>query len=901
MTMRELLARCFDWIRRPRLERELAEELRFHRQRAERDAAAEGISADESVWVARQRFGNRTQVVEDSRERWSLPTLDHLQQDVRYALRGLRRSPGFTATAVLTLALGIGANVAMFGVVDELMFKPYPYLHDPASVNRLYQSASYRGQQSWDWCDQYTCYLDMRRFTSSFSELAGVSSTTMAVGDGDDAKERVVATVSASFWSFFDARPVTGRVFTTAEDTPPRGASVAVLGYDYWQSALGGRDVIGQRLHVGDITTTIIGVMPKGFTGVFEPDNPALYIPITLYAATSTGARNAANYYKTYNWGWMSTMARRKPGVTIEQASADVAQAFQKSWRAQQALESGMESPEIARPGGIAGPMKAAAGPDGGLAARTALWVWGVAAIVLLIACANVANLSLARALRRQREMAVRLALGVSRGRLARQLVTESLLLAALGGVVGVAVAQWGGRAIRTLLSSSGRAAVVPFMDWRVIAAVAVMSLAAGLLAGVAPAIVAARYQGGTALRSGQRTTQQRTRLRAALLVAQAALSVLLLVGAALFVRSLAHVRSLRMGYDAEQVLLVSTRMRGTQLDSTRGRALVDAILHRAQAAPGVADAASVTSVPIWSSSSTGLYVAGIDSVQRLGRFTFNVTTPNFFRTFGTRIVRGRAFGDADAAGAPAVMVVSASMAQALWPGQEAIGQCVHVMHETAPCTTVVGVAEDIVQKEDQLSGGKRLQYYLPAAQATWRGPSETFLVKVTGDPATQAEQLRRWLQPVMPGASYIVVRPLSDMLASVRRSWTLGADLFVAFGLLALVVAGVGLYGMLSYDVTRRFHELGVRVALGAQGRDILRLVVGHGTRLVALGVLLGVGLAYLSARWVEPLLFQESARDPMAYAAVAVLMLLVALVSSAVPARRASGADPNEALRAD
>lgn len=899
--MRELISRCRDWIRRPRLERELAEELRFHQQRAERDAAADGASADESPWVARRRFGNRTQVVEDARDRWSLPTLDHLQQDVRYALRGLRRAPGFTITAVLTLALGIGANVAMFGVVDELMFKPYPYLHDPSSVNRLYLAASYRGQQSWDQCDQYACYLDMRRYTTSFSELAGFSSTKLAIGDGDAARERTVAMVSASFWSFFDARPLSGRVFTTAEDTPPRGADVSVLGYDYWQSAFGGRDVVGQPLHVGVVTTTIIGVMPQGFTGVFEPSTPDVYIPITLYAATASGGRNQASYYKTYNWGWMSTMARRKPGVSVEQASADVAQAFAQSWRAQRALEPGMEPAALARPGGIAGPMKVAAGPDRGLAARTALWVWGVAAIVLLIACANVANLSLARALRRQHEMAVRLALGISRGRLARQLLTESLVLAALGGIVGVVVAQWGGKAIRTLLSSSTGTAVVPFVDWRVIGAVAVVSVATGLLAGLAPAMVASRYEGSTTLRSGQRATQQRTGLRSALLVAQAALSVLLLIGAALFVKSLGHVRNVRMGYDAEQVLLVEAAMRGTQLDTTRGWALSDAILRRAQAAPGVSGAASVTSVPIWSTSSIGLYVPGIDSIERFGRFTFQVTTPDFFRTFGTRILRGRAFGDADVAGAPNVMVVSESMARALWPGRPAIGQCIHVQRETAPCTTVIGVAEDIVQKQEQLTGEKRYQYYLPVAQRRNHAPSLSFLARVNGDPATQAEELRRWLQPLMPGASYVDVLPLSDMLASVRRSWTLGADLFVAFGLLALLVAGVGLYGMISYDVTRRFHELGVRVALGAQRRDILRLVVGHGIRLVALGVLVGAGLAFESARWVEPLLFQESARDPAAYAAVAALMIFVALVASATPARRASTADPNEALRAE
>lgn len=899
--MRELIIRCIDWFRRRRLERELTEELRFHQSRAERDARAEGVSADEATIVARRRLGNRTQVVEAARERWSLPTLDHFQQDVRYALRGLRRAPGFTTTAVVTLALGIGANVAMFGVVDELMFRPFPYLHDPSTVNRLYMKASRRGQPSWEYCHPYTCYLDMRRYTSSFSELAGFASETMAVGTGAASQERPVGAVSASFWSFFDARPVRGRVFTAAEDNTPRGAPVSVLGYQFWQTAFGGRSVVGKPLRVGDIATTIIGVMPDGFSGVFEPTTPDVYIPITLYAGSAGGPQDKIDYYRTYDWGWMRTMARRKPGVSVEQASANVAQAFQRSWLTQRALDPSLDPPDRARPTGIAGPMKLAAGPDRGLDTRTALWLWGVAAIVLLIACGNVANLSLARALRRQRETAVRLALGVSRARLVRQLLTESIVLAALGGAAGVLVAQWGGKAIRAMLMASAHASVMPFVDWRVIAAVAAIALAAGLVAGAVPAILVGRHDGSVALRSGQRATHQRTRVRSALLVTQAALSVLLLVGAALFVRSLDHVRNFRMGYDAEPVLLVTANSRGAPLDTTRGWALADGLLRRMKEVPGVEAAASVTSVPVWSTSSGALYVAGIDSVQRLGRFRSQITTPEYFRTFGTRILRGRGFTTGDVANAPRVAVVSESMASVLWPGRNAIGQCMRVRSDTAPCTTVVGIAEDIVQTPDQLSDPKRYEYYLPVEQFRARGPSHVFMVRVGGDPGTQAEQLRRWLQPMMPGDSYITVQPLREMLASIRRSWTLGARLFVAFGALALVVAGVGLYGVLSYTVTQRFHELGIRVALGAQARDILRLIVGQGGRLALAGVIIGSGLAMAGGRWIEPLLFQQSARDPTVYAAVAALMLVVALAASALPARRAAKADPNEALRAD
>src|SRR5438067_1781011 len=310
--MREFFSRLLDWLRRDRLERELAEELRFHTQQAERDALAGGAPPDEAPWVAKRRFGNAGLVSENARERWSIPTLDHLQQDIRYALRGLRRSPGFTATAVITLALGIGANVAMFGVVDRLMYRPYAYLRDPGRVHRIYLKASYRGVEGWGYGGEYTRYLDMRRFTRSFSDAAGFAVQTFAIGTGDALREQPVGTVSASFWNFFDAKPALGRFFTIAEDSTPRGAEVAVLGYEFWQSEFGGKDVLGQRLQVAHIPTTIIGVAPPGFAGVFDPA-PAVYIPITLYAGSSPGTRDRDNYYTRYNWGWMSTMVRRKP------------------------------------------------------------------------------------------------------------------------------------------------------------------------------------------------------------------------------------------------------------------------------------------------------------------------------------------------------------------------------------------------------------------------------------------------------------------------------------------------------------------------------------------------------------------------------------------------------------
>jgi len=895
--MREFLNRIADWLRRDRLDRELSEELRFHREQLERDAAAAG----KDVWSARRRLGNVTRAREESRDRWSIPSLDDLLQDVRYALRGLRRSPGFATSAIVTLALGIGANAAMFGVVDRLMFRPFAYLRDPDTVHRVYLRATNRGVESWDYGGEYTAYLDIERFTTSFSAYAGFAHSAMAIGTGEASQEHDVGMVSASFFDFLDARPALGRYFVAAEDTTPVGANVAVLSYEFWQSAFGGRDVLGEKLQVGHIPTTIIGVAPRGFTGVFLNSPPAVYIPITLYAGSNPSRENAATYYTRYNWGWMSTMVRRKPGVTVEQASADVAQAYRRSWQVMRDLEPSEMPLELAKPGGIVGSLKSGAGPNAPLEARTALWLTGVAAIVLLIACANVANLFLARALRRQREVAVRLALGVSRWRLMRQTLIESLVLSLVGSVAGLVVAQWGGAAIRRMLITTEAASLDTLSDWRTLGAVGAIAVVSAILTGIAPALLSARGDLAKTLKAGAREgTYHRSRARTALLVARGALSVVLLVGAALFVRSLDNVKHLRFGYDSDGVLLVSRNLRGTMLDSARLVELRRELVATAQALPGVRRAAWASSVPFWSTSSTGLYVAGIDSVRRLGRFTYQMTTPDYFAAFGTRILRGRGFTTADRDGAPLVAVVSEGMARALWPDRDALGQCMHVFDETSPCTTVVGIAEDIVQQTSQLSESSRYQYYLPIDQ-TRPSAGNYLLVRVAGDASQSVESVRKALQRVMPGQSYVTVRPFAELVDGARRSWQMGATLFVVFGALALAVAAIGLYGVIAYNVTQRMHELGVRVALGAERADILRLVVGQGARLATAGVVVGCGLALVSSHWVQPLLFGQSATDPFVYGVVAALMLVVALAACVGPALRAAGADPNAALRAE
>jgi putative ABC transport system permease protein len=843
-------------------------------------------------------------VHEAARERWSIPWLDQLQQDVRYALRALRRSPGFTATVIITLGLGIGANTVMFNVVDRLMFRPHAYLRDSDTAHRIYWQRQQRGEAVTTMTTQYTRYLDLRKWTTSFSQFAAFSEREIAVGTGESSRERRVGVVSASYFDFFDARPALGRFFVASEDVTPRGADVIVLSHAFWQSEFGGGDVLGKVLRVGEVRATIIGVAPRGFAGVNDAYPPVLFLPITTYAA-STGTDDARTYFNDYGWGWVNVLVRRKPGVTQEQAEADASRAYRRSWDAAVALAPDEVPTDRVQPHAVVSSIRPGAGPMASLDARTAVWIGMVAAIVLLIACANVADLFLARALKRRRETAVRIALGVSRGRLLTQWLTESMVLALFGGVAALLIARWTGTVLRAwdfdglrrlLINTDLRTTVLN--DWRTIGVTAGLAITIGLLVGLIPTFWSGRGDVARTLRGGVRGGESDgARLRAALLVVQATLSVVLLVDAALFVRSLRAVQAIPMGYDIDRVLMVNRAMGNSPFNDSAQLAMRRQLLATAQSLPIVESAAWASSAPFFSTSSATLFVPGVDSVESLGNFTYQVTTPDYFRTMGTRILRGRGLTTDDRAGAPGVAVVSQSMANVLWPQQNAIGKCIRMRSDMVPCLTVVGIAEDMVQRE--LTGG-RYHYYISIDQQT-RTWGNWMLLRLRGDPGREAESIRQSLQQVMPGTSYVTVRPLREAVQSAQQSWRMGAVMFFAFGALALIVAAVGLYGVIAYGVSERMHEWGVRLALGAQRVDIVRLVTGQSVRFAAAGIALGVLVALGTSRWIQPLLFQQSAKDPLVYGGVGIVLLVVALVAGALPAFRAARVDPNSALKTE
>jgi predicted permease len=885
--LRFRLRACFH---RRAVERELDDELRFHLERETEKHVRAGMSRADAERRARVAFGGVERIKDDTRDVRGLSFLDTLRQDLRYALRTLRAAPGFSIAVILTLGLGVGANAAMFGIVDRLLFRPPPALRDGERVHRPYFHAVVSGTRDVRRDMSIRRYFDIVRDTRSFSDIAAFQTRVLPVGLGDASRERPVAVATASFFSFFDAPPALGRYFDGADDAPPDGRRVAVLSHAFWRSGFGGRqDVIGERIRVDRMDCTIIGVAPDGFVGVGDQEVPALYIPLIAYAFS----RNP-RYQETYSWTWPELLVRRRPEVSIDEATADLSAAYARSWQ---------RDPRWARPNlrpsqlrAELAPIQFARGPQAPREARVAGWLAGVAAVVLLIACANVANLLLSRGLRRRREIALRLALGVSRARLLQQLATETTLFAAAGVACGLVLASWLAGGLRSLFLSDAGAGVLT--DSRTLLFAAALTLSVSFLTGLLPALQANRSDLAAALKAGGRDAgASRSHARAALVLVQSALCAVLLVGAGLFLRSFHNVSTFRLGYDVDPIVVVHENFRGTRLTDAEGIALEERLLAEVRALPGVAAATVAEAVPFWTNSEPALVVDGVDSVSRLGRFLQQSGSPEYFQTTGTRVLRGRAFDANDRATSPPVMIVGERMAAAVWPGRDPLGRCVRYGSDTAPCVTVVGVAEEMRQRT--LSDTREFTFYIPATQFGMN--TGNIFVRVAGDAEQQAELLRKRLQPLMPGAAYITATPLRTHVEPMVRGWRLGATLFLAFGLLALLLAALGLYSVIAYDVTQRHREIGVRMALGAGSSDVARLVVGGGLVLTLGGVALGLGIATLAGRYVAPLLFQQSPNDPTIMGAVALVLVTIGTLATAWPAFNATRVDPNVSLRAD
>ena len=896
--MSAILRRLRVWFRalarRDVVDREMRHEIARHIERSTERLIARGLTRDEALAEATREFGNVGRIYEQSRDARGVTAVENFLQDIRYAARGLHRTPAFTIGVVLTLALGVAANATVFGVVDRLLFRPPPYLAAPDRSHQLYFARTVNGVETIGEAYQYQRFVDLAETSTSMDLLVAFSTIR-----GEDTMDAEVAMANASLWRFFDATPVAGRFFTPAEDRWENGARVAVLSYDYWRSQFGGASsVIGQTITIATQKYTVIGIAPRGFRGL-AGDMPAMFLPIAVAAGDLIGPGWMAER-TSYASSWFGLWGRRAPGVSVEAATAELTRAFAASYRRQLAAEPQYTPPiETVKPHMLLASVLADRGPHASGESRVTAWLLAVSLIVLVIACANVGNLLLTRALDRRREIAVRLALGVSRGRLVRGILAESALLATLGATLGLMVAQLAGSfLVRMLMPVTGTSGAMT--DPRTLIFSGGITAFIVLVSSAAPLAQLGRTDVIASLKSGGRGLSPRaSRVRATLGALQVSLSVILVVGAGLFVHSLERVAAIPLGYDAGNLLVVDPKLRGAALDSASEAALRQSLLDRARANPAVASVTLASSAPFSGARITLPFVAGLDSAStvRLGEFILQLASPSYFATMGTRVIRGRGFTDADRNGAPRVVVVSDAVARALWPNQDAIGQCLRLAKPTADCRTVVGVAENIRQL--RIDSDRGLEIYVPAAQG---GAGFTRLVvRTRHDASSVAESLRRDLAGLMPAGAYIAVTPLSTRIANVTRAWRLGAVMFSAFGALAAIVAAVGLYGVVSYGVNQRGHEIGIRMALGARALDIVRLVVGEALTVTTFGVAIGCSIAWLVAPRIGPLLFGISSHDAGSYAGACIALLIATLVAALVPTARAVRFDAAVALRAD
>jgi len=833
--------------------------------------------------------------------------LETIRQDIGYALRSLARTPGFAAAVVATLALGIGANSTMFGVLDVLLVRPPAGVRAPEGIVRLYIRQTHR--RFGEWTNSSTSVPDyeaMRDGTPLLASTAAQFVTGMSLGRGAEAQQVRTAAVTHNYFDMLGVVPARGRFFTADEDKVG-GERVAVLSDAYWRTRFGAdTGVIGRALPIGRSTYTVVGVAPAGFTGVdLRPAD--LWLPL----GASSDDVNSAEAMSSRDFYWIEVLARLRPGADRHAAAEQATLAYRNAREAAHTDQpSGGRRVVVMSGGGgssdespatvLFGPVQESRGPTMSDDAKVALWVGLVAGIVLLVACANVANLLLARGVGRRREIAVRLGLGATRARLLGLLLVESLVLGLLGGAAALVLAVWGGSAVRAFLLPD-LPANTAILDWRFLLFTGGVAVLAGILAGVAPAFRSSRLDLSQALKDGGRgQTHTRGRLRAGLVVAQVALTVVLLVGAGLFVRSLRDAQGVDLGFDPDRVVMISVDLGEIGLDAAAQEATYRRLFDRVRVYPGVERAALSMGLPFWSTFATDVRVSGVDSlpVGREGGPYYIMATPQYFETAGLRLLKGRTFTDGDVAGAEKVAVINESFARRVFRDRDPIGQYLYVGGDSA-VARIVGVVQNAAN--GSVTNLDEMLFYLALDQRVVTPRISGILVRTGGPAAIMVPGIQRALQESESGLPYIRARSLAEHLAPAYRSWRLGATMFTAFGCLALVIAGLGLYGVTAYSVGQRTQEIGVRVALGAQAETVVRLMMRQGLASTVAGLFLGGAGAWLLGRAVRSLLFGVSPTDPAVYALVAALLLVVAAAAAWFPARRAAAVDPMVALRAE
>jgi putative ABC transport system permease protein len=887
--LRVLLQRLRALFRR-HAERDLDDELAFHLQMEIEDGLRRGLSPNEARVAALRRFGGVARTKEIYRETRSLPFLDTAVQDLRYALRMLRANPAFTAVAVLSLALGIGANTAVFTLINALVLKPLPVVKPHQLVNIEWMGPR-RNMSGWttrsfEFFHSHTELFDgvFARSVRHFNVAFGEQPTPV---DGDF--------VSGDYFPVLGVPPLLGRVLTPADDRESGGPDgpVAVISYQFWQARFSGdRDVVGRTLVVNDTPLRVAGVLPPWFFGIEVGRSPNLYIPLYIEPMLM---KDQSFLHHPFTW-WLDIIARRKAGLSDAAFHAgldaiaprlfhDVLEGHRLSFPKLGAVYAGNGISDLRQQ-----------------FTQPLLILMGISGIVLLIACANVANLLLARTSARRREISVRQALGASRPRLFRQLLTESVLLSGLGAAAGIAFAFWGCRALLSMLSSSTDAVTLNVRpDPWVLAFTAAVATLTGIVFGAGPAFRASAAGAAASLKEGSPTVTRRSYASSLLVVSQVALCLVLLIGAGLFMRTFWNLTNQHLGFDRRNVYVAEIDPRPAGFQGEALRQLYAGLYTRLNQQPAIESASLSELTPIadccWSQA---MDVEGstVLSTRQLPILLNNVA-PGFFQTFGTRLLAGRDFTLRDTRNAPPVAIVSESFARRFLPGQNPVGKHISLLRDkTHQNMSIVGVVEDTVAYH--LRSQAIYQAYFPLLQSDRLG-QVTVEIR-TGRPFAAAAPLLRSEVQSFQKRIPVNVESFDEQIARDSLSESMTAILAGFFGSLALLLACIGLYGTMSYAVIRRTGELGLRMALGAQPSEVTGMILRHALLLAGAGAALGIPAALACARWLTSLsglLYGLRPDDPPTIAATAALLIALAALAGYLPARRAARLDPVQALR--
>jgi predicted permease len=819
-----------------------------------------------------------------------------LLQDLRFALRQLGRSPSFAITAVLTLALGIGANTAIFSLVNSLVLKPLP-VENPQQIAGLALSQSHGPVLpflSWQEFRQLRA-----QSKGSFSQIVAHALSLDGIRTQGQQPQRILtAFVSGNFFSTLGLKPAAGRLLLPSEGEVLGSDPVIVLQYDYWMDKFNGDpNVVGRPVTVDGHPFTIVGVAPKGFHGMQSFVSVAAFMPMSEMTIEGT----PADVLNKWDNRLFNVYGRLLPGVSLKQASADLGVIAREMTRQQPEAEKGVALSALPEQS-----LRITTGDPNTIYVMAGLFL-SLAAMVLLLACVNVANLVLVRGTVREREMAIRTALGARRVRLLRQMITESVLLAVMGGCAGVLLGIWASAALGHLNVHADIPIMLSFgFDWRIFLYSFAIALAAGAVVGVVPALRVARANVNGVLREGSRgVTSGRHRFRDSLVALQMAGSLVLLVVAALFVRSLTAMQTMDFGFKPDQVLNLSLDPTEIGMNDAQTRALTSNILDRLQQLAGVESASHAGTVPM------GYFGVGGDSVVIDGAAApanpadfgvgYNIVSPDYFQTMGISLLRGRSFTDADNEQGRDVAVISESMASKYWPNQDPVGRTFRKASEKDRKLEVVGIARDA---EFQLFGGGKTRpfLYLPYAQHVAGNSLMIFQLKTKGEPLAMAETVEKSIHTLAPDLPLFEVQSMRQGLYTLNGLllFQIGASLAAIMGGLGLTLAVIGLYGVVSYAVSRRVHEIGLRMALGATRGSVFRMIYRQSVVIVAIGLGVGLALALAVARAVGSFVV-VNVWDPTTYAGVAILLAFAALGSCYLPARRAMSVEPMVALRED